>query len=86
MIDQARDIAVALESENPGDIWHCPIFTVSLSEGGFEKVYQGTTFVNRFDFRLSKEPTTLRFSLTAGSKEGVLASLGTVFSASGKTS
>ncbi len=86
MIDQARDIAVAIESESSGDIWHCPIFTVSLSEGGFEKVYQGTTFVNRFDLSLGKKPAKLRFCLIAGSKEEILASLGTVFSASEKTS
>ena len=64
--DQYRNIAVALISDRPAEIWHLPIYTVSLSEGGFEKVYQGTTLVNLFRIEVSEEPVTIRFSLLAG--------------------
>ncbi|UCD64798.1 MAG: DUF1926 domain-containing protein, partial [Candidatus Zixiibacteriota bacterium] len=59
-------IGLSLSSDTACDIWHLPIFTVSLSEGGFEKVYQGTTFLNRFSLTLSREPVRLCFRLAAG--------------------
>ncbi len=66
MVDEYRQLAVALEADRAGQIWHLPIFTVSLSEGGFEKVYQGTTFVNLFELMLSKSPISINFKLFAG--------------------
>ena len=48
-----------------------PIFTVSLSEGGFEKVYQGTTFLNVFELTLGSEPIEITFRLHAG-RPGIL--------------
>jgi hypothetical protein len=74
MLDQARDIGLTLAAETTGDIWHLPIFTVSLSEGGFEKVYQGTTFVNRYALKLSRDPVRLKFTLVAGTVADVLSS------------
>jgi len=71
MIDQYRELAVAFTSDHPCDIWHLPIFTVSLSEGGFEKVYQGTTFVNVYRAELSDQPLVINFSLYAGAVESV---------------
>jgi putative acetyltransferase len=35
-------IAIELEMEPPGDAWWAPIETVSNSESGFERVYQGS--------------------------------------------
>ena len=71
LVDQYRDIAVGLYSEQKTNIWHLPIFTVSLSEGGFEKVYQGTTIVNQFNLKISEKPTILNFKLITGSEKEV---------------
>jgi alpha-amylase len=71
VVDQSRDLGVAFVSDIPGEIWHLPIYTVSLSEGGFEKVYQGTTFVNVYQVELSDKPVTIHFALTAGTTEKV---------------
>ncbi|UCG61772.1 MAG: DUF1926 domain-containing protein [Candidatus Zixiibacteriota bacterium] len=75
MVDKSRNLALVMSSDIPCDIWHLPIFTVSLSEGGFEKVYQGTTFVNRFSFRLNREPATVRLILRTGPVETETAGL-----------
>ena len=72
MIDEYRQLAVSIESDKSGKLWHLPIFTVSLSEGGFEKVYQGTTFVNLFEVTLSNTPVTINFTLFAGSLKKLL--------------
>ena len=71
LIDQYRNIGVALYSQHKSNIWHLPIFTVSLSEGGFEKVYQGTTIVNQFNLKVSKKPIELRLTLMTGDESAV---------------
>jgi alpha-amylase len=72
MVDEYRNIAAAVVSDREAEVWHLPIFTVSLSEGGFEKVYQGTTLVHRFRLRLSEAPITISFSIHAGPIADVL--------------
>ncbi|MBK7142388.1 MAG: DUF1926 domain-containing protein [bacterium] len=72
MVDDWRGLAVVLQSQRAGEIWHHPIHTVSLSEAGFEKVYQGTTILNCFHISISPEPMQMKFTLHAGSKESVL--------------
>ncbi|MFQ5453608.1 MAG: alpha-amylase/4-alpha-glucanotransferase domain-containing protein, partial [Candidatus Zixiibacteriota bacterium] len=57
--------------QTSGDIWHMPIYTVSLSESGFEKVYQGTTFINRYRLTLTDKPVVLLFSLFACSVKDI---------------
>jgi len=66
IIDEYRQVGIALTADQPSDIWHLPIYTVSLSEGGFEKVYQGTTVVNKFRLELSESPTFINLRLHAG--------------------
>jgi len=66
MIDEYRQLTVALASDRNCTLWHLPIFTVSRSEGGFEKVYQGTTFVNLYALKLSQEPVSINLTLFAG--------------------
>lgn len=66
MTDKSRGLALELKSATKCELWRLPIFTVSLSEGGFEKVYQGTTLVNRFDLKLRREPVVIKLVLTAG--------------------
>jgi alpha-amylase len=72
MVDEWRGLAVAVWSQIPCNIWHHPIYTVSLSESGFEKVYQGTTLVHVYHVKLSSQPVTLRLTLHAGTIETVL--------------
>jgi alpha-amylase len=72
LVDEYRALAVAIRSSQPAEIWHLPIFTVSLSEGGFERVYQGTTTVHRFAFRLTAEPVEIEFAVRAGAMAEVL--------------
>ncbi|MEA3297264.1 MAG: alpha-amylase/4-alpha-glucanotransferase domain-containing protein [candidate division Zixibacteria bacterium] len=71
MIDEYRGLAVALISDQSCELWHCPILTVSLSEGGFEKVYQGTTFVNVYHAVVSGKPFVLNLTLYAGALENL---------------
>ncbi|SYZ74550.1 Glycoside hydrolase family 57 [Candidatus Zixiibacteriota bacterium] len=66
--DDWRKIAVALTCDKECDIWQVPIFTISLSEAGFEKVYQGTSLLNVFRLNLRRGiPLELTFMLFAGS-------------------
>ena len=71
LVDEYRKLSVAVASDQPAELWHMPIFTVSLSEGGFEKVYQGTTLLHRFRLTLSQTPIELRFTLVTGAPETV---------------
>ncbi len=66
MVDEYRQLTVALESDRSCTLWRLPIFTVSLSEGGFEKVYQGTTLLNLYELYLSKAPIEVNLILWAG--------------------
>jgi len=61
-----------VSSERPAEIWRTPIFTVSLSEGGFERVYQGTTLVHKFSLKLNATPTRLLFTVYTGAIKEVL--------------
>jgi len=72
MVDQYQDLAVVIRSELPAELLHLPIFTVSISESGFEKVYQGTTLVNLYECYLSEQPHIIRLSLQAGKVDEVL--------------
>lgn len=42
LVDQWQNICVTLEAENARDYWVAPIETISESEEGFERVYQGS--------------------------------------------
>ena len=81
MIDQYRSLAIALDSDLECDLWHAPIFTVSLSEGGFEKVYQGTTFMNVYRVQLSEQPIEINLTLYAGALKKFEAGLKTMSAA-----
>jgi hypothetical protein len=65
--DDRRQLAVALAVDRDSELWQVPIFTISLSEGGFEKVYQGTSLVNIFQADLRKGvPFEISFLLYSG--------------------
>jgi len=72
MRDDWRDLAVGLLVDRPADIWQVPIFTISLSEGGFEKVYQGTSIVHIItaDLKVNR-PFEISFMLFAGRPAGM---------------
>jgi len=64
--------AVGLMPDREGEFWQVPIFTISLSEGGFEKVYQGTSIVSVFDIELKKGvPLELSFIVFSGKPENI---------------
>jgi len=67
LIDEWQKIGLHIETTIPGRLWRMPINTVSLSEGGFEKVFQGTcaVFVIEKSLRLD-EKFEISFELTAG--------------------
>lgn len=70
MRDDWRNFAIAMMVDKQAEVWQGPIFTVSLSESGFEKVYQGTSLIHLFNLQLKKgEPLEISFLLFAGSPE-----------------
>ncbi len=72
LYDDWRKIAVALTCDLDCTVWQVPIYTISLSEGGFEKVYQGTSLINIFHLALKRGiPTELTFLLFAGRTENM---------------
>jgi alpha-amylase len=68
LVDEYLDLAVSLTADRPASHWRLPIYTISQSEEGFEKVFQGTTLVTLYDLTLTTEPIELRFTLFAGRK------------------
>ncbi|MCK6581104.1 MAG: DUF1926 domain-containing protein [Anaerolineae bacterium] len=50
---QIRRFEVVVESGQSGALWRFPLAPVSMSEGGFEQVYQGTVFLHLFTFTLA---------------------------------
>jgi len=66
LADGCRRLQVGIVSDRPCEIWRLPIWTVSQSEQGFERVYQGTTVVAVYRLRLTEQPTVLSLRLAAG--------------------
>jgi len=42
--DRLANWEIVIESDRPISLWHYPIYTISRSESGYEKVFQGVTF------------------------------------------
>jgi alpha-amylase len=62
--DEYQDIGIGLHVDHPATLWRAPIYTVSLSEDGFEKIYQGHSALFLFDKALAaEEEYRLRFKL-----------------------
>ncbi len=66
--DEWLKIHARLDATEEARIMRYPIETISLSEGGFERVYQGSCVVMLFEVTLSKKPVEIslvqRFSRT----------------------
>lgn len=69
-IDEYRQLGIQIEADRAGRIWRMPIHTVSLSEGGFEKVFQGNCTLFLFGKALSSgEEFKIGFRLFTGPLE-----------------
>ncbi len=57
LADEWSNLKIELESEKPALVWRFPIETISLSEAGFERVYQNSAvfFSYRFELKGSWE-------------------------------
>ncbi|MBN1478086.1 DUF1926 domain-containing protein [Candidatus Sumerlaeota bacterium] len=49
LVDEWMGVNVRWDFEDPATLWRCPIETVSLSEAGFERVYQSTVIFPHWD-------------------------------------
>lgn len=45
IVDEWQRVRITLDAEAPADWWITPIFTISQSESGFERVYQGSAIL-----------------------------------------
>lgn len=69
-LDKYQRIGIQLEVDRRAKIWRLPIYTVSLSEAGFEKVFQGNSTLFVFEKALAaNEEFTLRFTCFVGALE-----------------
>jgi hypothetical protein len=68
MVDEWAGCELTLALSPPGDIAWAPVETVSLSEGGFERIYQGSALLLSWPLRLEPGETwhaTVRVALAA---------------------
>lgn len=64
VVDEYRKVCFIFESEREMEHWYFPIYTVSYSEGGFEKVYQGSSLTSHLRLHLSpKKPMEISFKI-----------------------
>jgi len=71
-IDEYQKLGIRLEADHSARIWRSPIQTVSLSEGGFERVFQGNCTMFVFEKALSSgQEFTIRFKLFVGPLENM---------------
>ncbi len=56
-VDEWQDVAVKIEARGANHIWIAPIETVSESEEGFERVYQGSQILGVWNVSLGPEET-----------------------------
>jgi len=55
--DQYLKLDINFKLDLPCQLWHFPIYTVSLSEAGFEKVYQSSVLFPNWKLSLAPEET-----------------------------
>jgi hypothetical protein len=53
MADEHEGVAVKLENSVPARLWRVPIESVSLSEGGFERVFQSVALLFSWELKLA---------------------------------
>jgi 4-alpha-glucanotransferase len=52
LVDEWQDVAVEIEARGASQLWIAPIETVSESEEGFERVYQGSQILGVWNVTL----------------------------------
>jgi alpha-amylase len=55
--DQYLKLDINFKLDLPCQLWHFPIYTVSLSEAGFERVYQSSVLFPHWKLSLAPEET-----------------------------
>ena len=55
LVDRYTGVMATIEPEGPATLWRHPIHTVSLSEGGFEKIFQGSCLLFLFPVEFGKD-------------------------------
>ncbi len=67
LIDSFTGVMLTIESKVKATLWRFPVYTVSLSESGFEKIYQGSCLAFLFDLASIGEALKFnnRFKVTA---------------------
>jgi len=53
--DEWRNLDILIESDKKVNIWRCPVETISLSEAGFERVYQNSTVFPNIQIELGEK-------------------------------
>ena len=53
--DEWLGVEVRIECGTPATFWRFPLETISLSEAGFERIYQGSVVIPHWKFSLEKE-------------------------------
>jgi 4-alpha-glucanotransferase len=53
--DEWRNLDILIETDKLVNIWRCPVETISLSEAGFERVYQNSTVFPNIQIKLDKK-------------------------------
>jgi alpha-amylase len=65
--DEWKNLEVACTFDPPAEVWRFPLETVSRSEEGFERTYQGSSILSHWEMELpGGESKTYRLLLTAG--------------------
>ena len=64
LVDKHTGLIFSLEADEALTLWRHPVYTVSLSEAGFEKIFQAVCLVLLYPFTAGAGET-LRFILTA---------------------
>jgi len=65
--DEWKNLEVACTFDPPAEVWRFPLETVSRSEEGFERTYQGSAILSHWEMELpGEESKTYRLLLTAG--------------------
>ncbi len=53
--DEYMKIDIRLQTDQTADIWRVPVETISLSEAGFERVYQSSSVLLKWDIRVEEK-------------------------------
>ena len=61
LVDEWLKLQTAIRVDVPATLWRFPLETVSLSEGGFERIYQGSILLLQWRFRLPGNGKETRF-------------------------